>query len=88
MAYFIFDPEDPWNCAAQCPGEADLREYLGHFHAEGPLPTIVEYELDGFARDVTEQWAEKLYASDRAEEDDAFGIPTEAEMRNWHHSRV
>lgn len=59
MTFIVFDPEDSW-AASQCPSEADLKDCLSNIFGRRSFPTVLEYEIDGYCRNVTDE-KRKLY---------------------------
>jgi hypothetical protein len=66
MPFFVYDPESPWE-AGNCRDEDELEQYLNLIPEGEPCPTIIEYEVDGYARDITERVANKREAIREAE---------------------
>lgn len=58
MSYIAFDPEDRWY-ASICLTETDLQLCLSNIFGKRPFPTVLEYEIDGWCHDRTEEMREK-----------------------------
>lgn len=53
--FIIFDVEDEWH-ASRCSNPEDVRLCLSNMFENRPHPTIISYEVDGYARDVTDEF--------------------------------
>lgn len=58
MTYIAFDIEDRYY-ASICLNESDLQLCISNIFAKRPFPTVLEYEVDGWCHDRTDEMREK-----------------------------
>lgn len=58
MTFILFDIEDAWY-ASVCLNESDVQRCIANIFEKRPFPTVLEYEVDGYCRDRTEEMREK-----------------------------
>lgn len=53
--YIVFQVEDAWH-GSRCSNPEDVRMCIANMFETGGMPTVIQYEIDGYARDVTDEY--------------------------------
>lgn len=83
MTYILYDIEDRWY-ACICLNESDLQLCLANIFEKRPFPTVLEYEVDGWCHDRTEEMREKYAPKPTHDEYD----DDKTANRRWNRERA